>query len=62
MQLTNTQLNAKSIRINNEEISYIDSEHGDVTLMFIHGAFIDKGYWVDERHLPLSDDRESCRV
>ncbi|WP_321437661.1 alpha/beta hydrolase [uncultured Bacteroides sp.] len=48
MQITNTQLNAKSIRINNEEISYIDSERGDVTLVFIHGAFIDKGYWAEQ--------------
>jgi sigma-B regulation protein RsbQ len=48
MKIIKTKLDAKSITINNEEISYFDSERGDITLVFIHGSFIDKDYWAEQ--------------
>ncbi len=38
----------KTIQINNEIISYYDTENGTTTLLFIHGAFIDKKYWKEQ--------------
>ena len=39
---TNT---AKNISIGVDTLSYYDSEKGKATLVFIHGAFINKEYW-----------------
>ena len=36
------------ININRENLSYFDSEKGDITLLFIHGAFINKEYWNEQ--------------
>lgn len=38
-------MNTNNININGETLSYLDSETGDTTLLFIHGAFINKEYW-----------------
>ena len=38
-------MKAKNININGEVLSYFDNESGDTTLLFIHGAFINKEYW-----------------
>ncbi len=34
-----------SIQINTEKLSFFDSETGEFTLLFLHGAFINKEYW-----------------
>jgi len=36
------------IKINGEDLYYLDSEQGDTTLLFIHGAFINKEYWLNQ--------------
>ena len=36
------------ISISGESLSYFDSEKGETTLLFIHGAFINKEYWSDQ--------------
>ena len=41
-------MKTKNILVNGETLSYIDSEKGSTTLLFIHGAFIDKEYWTDQ--------------
>lgn len=38
-------MRTNNININCENLSYLDSEKGDTTLLFIHGAFISKEYW-----------------
>ena len=38
-------MKARNIDINGEVLSYLDNEKGDTTLLFIHGAFINKEYW-----------------
>lgn len=35
-----------TIQLNGQSISYFDNESGDVTLLFIHGSFINKEYWL----------------
>ncbi|QLG45847.1 alpha/beta fold hydrolase [Costertonia aggregata] len=35
----------KKININGESIAYLDNEKGNTTLLFLHGAFINKEYW-----------------
>ena len=49
---TNAQsMKTKNIEINSENLSYFDSKKGDTTLLFIHGAFINKEYWSEQiRH------------
>ncbi|NAS13713.1 alpha/beta fold hydrolase [Poritiphilus flavus] len=37
-----------NIKINGENLVYYDSEKGDTTLLFIHGAFINKEYWNEQ--------------
>lgn len=51
-------MNTKKIKINRENLSYLDSEKGDITLLFIHGAFITKEYW----HEQLSYFKKNYRV
>ncbi|GAA4272426.1 alpha/beta hydrolase [Aquimarina gracilis] len=34
--------------INGESLTYFDSKKGETTLLFIHGAFINKEYWKEE--------------
>jgi sigma-B regulation protein RsbQ len=41
-------MTTNSININGENLSYIDSKNGDITLLFLHGAFINKEYWNDQ--------------
>ena len=41
-------LKAENIEINGENLSYFDSKKGDTTLLFIHGAFINKEYWSEQ--------------
>lgn len=41
-------MNTKKITVNGENLSYLDSEKGDITLLFIHGAFITKEYWNEQ--------------
>lgn len=43
-----TEMKEKTIDTNNESISYYDTENGITTLLFIHGAFIDKEYWKEQ--------------
>ncbi len=38
-------MQARTLAIHGENISYLDAGHGDVTLLFLHGAFIFKEYW-----------------
>lgn len=38
----------RSINVNNENISYLDSSAGTTTLLFLHGAFINKEYWAKQ--------------
>ncbi len=38
----------KKIEINNESLSYFDIGKGNTTLLFIHGAFINKEYWKEQ--------------
>lgn len=46
---TNAQsMKTKNIEINGENLSYFDSKEGDTTLLFIHGAFINKEYWSEQ--------------
>ncbi len=35
----------KKIDINGESLAYFDNEKGNTTLLFLHGAFINKEYW-----------------
>lgn len=39
------QNDKKSIERDNVQIVYSESGQGDTTLLFVHGAFIDKAYW-----------------
>ena len=41
-------LTEKSISISGETIAYYDNEEGETTLLFIHGAFINKEYWNEQ--------------
>lgn len=41
-------MKTNSININGEKLFYFDSEKGDTTILFIHGAFIDKEYWSEQ--------------
>jgi pimeloyl-ACP methyl ester carboxylesterase len=41
-------MRTNNINVNGENLSYLDSEKGDTTLLFIHGAFISKEYWNDQ--------------
>lgn len=38
----------KKIVINSDTLSYYDSEKGKITLLFIHGSFINKEYWENQ--------------
>ena len=38
----------KSILVNGENLFYFDNEKGKTTLLFLHGAFINKGYWENQ--------------
>jgi len=38
----------KTIHIGEETIAYYDNEKDGTTLLFIHGAFINKGYWDEQ--------------
>lgn len=45
----NTQtMETRKITINGETLSYFDNEKGETTLLFIHGAFINKEYWENQ--------------
>jgi len=39
-------MKTKNIEINGENLSYFDSKKGNTTLLFIHGAFINKNCWM----------------
>ncbi len=41
-------MKTKSIVINTGTLSYLDNEKGNLTLVFIHGSFIDKEYWENQ--------------
>ena len=41
-------METKRINIIGEEMSYFDSQKGDITLLFLHGAFINKEYWNEQ--------------
>lgn len=41
-------MKSNSIEINGENLSYFDSGKGQITLLFIHGAFISKEYWNEQ--------------
>ncbi len=38
----------KEININSENLAYLDNEKGNSTLLFIHGALINKEYWTSQ--------------
>ena len=38
----------KKIEINNQSLAYFDNGKGNPTLLFIHGAFINKEYWNEQ--------------
>ncbi len=38
----------KKIEINNQSLAYFDNGKGNPTLLFIHGAFINKEYWSEQ--------------
>ncbi len=38
----------KKININGESLAYFDNEKGNTTLLFLHGAFINKEYWNEQ--------------
>ena len=38
-------MHRSTIELPNATISYVDTAHGDTTLLFVHGAFINKDYW-----------------
>jgi sigma-B regulation protein RsbQ len=38
-------MTTKTININSENLSFIDNGEGDTTLLFLHGAAINKEYW-----------------
>jgi pimeloyl-ACP methyl ester carboxylesterase len=38
-------MNEKIILSNDVEISYRDTGQGDITLLFVHGSYIDQSYW-----------------
>ncbi len=40
--------NTKKIDINGESLAYFDNEKGNSTLLFLHGAFINKEYWNEQ--------------
>ncbi len=40
-----TMNETKKIDINGESLAYFDNEKGNTTLLFLHGAFINKEYW-----------------
>src|SRR4051812_4601835 len=40
--------NEKNILIGRETIAYYDNGEGEITLLFIHGAFINKEYWNEQ--------------
>lgn len=41
-------MKAKKIESNGEVVSFIDNEKGDNALLFLHGAFINKEYWIHQ--------------
>lgn len=41
-------MKAKNIDINGEVLAYFDNESGPTTLLFLHGAFINKAYWQNQ--------------
>ncbi|RKN83536.1 alpha/beta fold hydrolase [Ulvibacterium marinum] len=43
-----TMSKSKTIKINEETLSYLDNENGKITLLFLHGAFINKDYWDEQ--------------
>ncbi len=43
-----TMSKSKIIKINEETVSYLDNENGKITLLFLHGAFINKDYWSEQ--------------
>ena len=51
-------METNEININGEELSYFDNGKGGTTLLFLHGAFIDKQYWNEQ----LSYFSEKYRV
>jgi sigma-B regulation protein RsbQ len=41
-------MTTKTANVNGENLSYIDTEKGETTLLFLHGAFINKEYWENQ--------------
>jgi pimeloyl-ACP methyl ester carboxylesterase len=41
-------MKTENVEINSEKLSYFDSKKGNITLLFIHGAFINKEYWSEQ--------------
>lgn len=42
------QMETRYIEVNNETLAYTDKGEGEVTLLFLHGAFINKDYWSEQ--------------
>lgn len=51
-------MHTKTLSLPTATLSYLDSAHGETTLLFIHGAFINKGYW----HAQLEHFQSNYRV
>ncbi|MFS4493888.1 alpha/beta fold hydrolase [Maribacter sp. 2308TA10-17] len=51
-------METKKISINGEQLSYYDNQKGNIALLFIHGAFINKTYW----EIQLSHFSENYRT
>jgi len=51
-------MQVETININKENLSYFDNKKGDITLLFIHGSFINKEFWNNQ----LSYFSEKYRV
>lgn len=41
-------METKSVKINSVDVCYNQSGEGDITLLFVHGAFINKEYWAKQ--------------
>lgn len=41
-------MKTETIEVNDEKLTYLDSGTGQTTLLFIHGAFINKEYWTNQ--------------
>lgn len=46
---------SSKIEINGENIDYLDSGSGKISLLFIHGGFIHKGYWKKQLNFFATD-------